>query len=428
MGLVLIGVVALIAVHALGSSKPQDTIVANFQSATNLVSGANVTAGGVTVGSVGAITLDNGLAAVALHITNPKVWPLRQGTRAEIRWGGTVSYSNRYVELLPGPAKDPVLANGARLPTQDTVTPVEFDQLFNVFNGPTRASLGSLIDNGASTFAHQAKALHTGVTKAAPALNSVSGVLQQLGEDPHALENLIFAGASTAGALRAQQPQLVSLVNDAADTFATIAGNARATQATLKQLAPALDSAQTALQRVNPTLTKLNRLVDEIKPGAVALKALASPLNSALTELTTVAPELNTTLVDVQRAAPRVTTLLDTAKPVLDSAKSTLNTAEPIAACLLPYGPEASGFVENWESFLSGYNNAGHYARALYQVFPALNDQTETPAQLVGGNPDIGYALIRPPGYNAGTSSSWFQPQCGAGQDGLTAADDPEDP
>ncbi|HET9074185.1 MAG TPA: MlaD family protein [Solirubrobacteraceae bacterium] len=426
MGLVVLAVAAIVVVPKLTTSSSDHMIVADFQSATNLVSGANVTAGGVTVGSVGPIQLKGGIASVQLNITTPGIWPLHQGTRAEIRWGGAVSYANRYVELLPGPAGDPLLHDGATLPTQDTITPVEFDQVFNIFNAPTRQALGALSDNGASTFGGRAAAIGSGLAASAPALSSIQGVLQQLGEDPRALETLIAAGATTAAALRAQQPQLTSLVSDAANTFATIGNNAAATQASLAKLAPALDSAQTTLHRLDPTLTRLNTLVGQIRPGAVALRQLASPLNGALVELRTVAPELDSTLADLQGGAPKITTLLDTARPVLTSARTSLHGLAPIAACLLPYGPEIGGFIETWDSFLSNYNAAGHYARALFQAFPATNDQTRTPAQLVAGNPGLGYALIRPPGFGAGSSN--FQPACGDTSAGLTASLDPEHP
>ena len=426
VGLVVLVVAAIIVVPKLTSTSSGHTIVADFQSATNLVSGANVTSGGVTVGSVGPIELKDGIAAVQLHLTDPQVWPLHQGTRAEIRWGGAVSYANRYVELLPGPAGDPLLHDGATLPTQNTITPVEFDQLFNIFNGPTRQALGGLADNGAGTFGGRAGAIGRGLAASAPSLSSIQGVLQQLGEDPRALETLIAAGASTAAALRAQQPQLTSLVSDAANTFATIGDNAAATQTSLAKLAPALDSAQGTLHRLDPSLTKLNTLVDQIRPGAAQLRQLASPLNGALVELRTVAPELDSTLADLQGGAPKITTLLNTAKPVFTAARTSLNGLAPIAACLLPYGPEIGGFIETWDSFLSNYNAAGHYARALFQVFPANNDSTQTPAQLVAGDKGLGYTLIRPPGFGAGTSN--FQSGCGDTSAGLTASLDPEHP
>ncbi|WP_249011607.1 MlaD family protein [Conexibacter sp. DBS9H8] len=423
----IVVVVVLFATQS-GPAAPTHTLYANFESATNLVSGANVTAGGQTVGHVGTVKLAHNLASVQLDITDNSVWPLPKGTNAEIRWGGTISYSNRYVELLPGPRGDPALANGAQLPTQNTITPVEFDQLFNIFTAPARRSLGAFVDTGASTYGGEAGNLHRGIDASPPAITSVSNVLQQLGEDPAALETLISAGATTAGALQAQQPQLVHLVAGAANTFATIAANARATQATLSRLAPALNGARTALDRLNPALTTLNTVVNVVRPGAIALQALAGPLHGALTKLTTVAPELDRTLATVQTGAPRITGLLNASRPVLVSSSSALATFEPMAACLLPYGPEISGFIENWDSFLSGYDSAGHYARTLVQSFPATSPSTETPAQLVAGNPGLGYALIRPPGFNAGLNQAWFRPQCGDNVQGITAADDPEAP
>jgi phospholipid/cholesterol/gamma-HCH transport system substrate-binding protein len=420
---VLIAVAAAVIVIVSGSGSSHD-LIATFDSATNLVSGARVSAGGQQVGSVGSVKLENGLAAVQLNITDKRVWPLRQGTHAEIRWGGTVSYSNRYVELLPGPAKDPVLPSGSRLPTSDTVTPVEFDQLFNVFSAPARKSLGDLAGNGASSFGSRAGEIKSGLNESGPALNSVAGVLNDLGADPNALETLVGTGASAAQALRDQQSQLVGLVSNAASIFNTIADRADQTEQTLSKLPPALSSAQDTLARLDPSLTKLNTVVSDIKPGAVKLRDLAAPLGQAITTLGTVAPELNGTLADVQKDAPQITSLLNTAKPVIASATPALNSLEPMAACVLPYAPEIAGFISTWQSMGSYYDAVGHYARVLGQVFPFIDDDPSTPAKLVSGIANLGYALIRPPGY--GADQTWLQPQCGAGASAIDPADDPE--
>ena len=426
LGLVVAIVAVVVATGGLGGSSRQHTVVADFAAATNLVPGANVTAGGETVGQVGSVDLVNGVAAVTLDLSQNSLWPLRQGTRAEIRWGGTVSYSNRYVELFPGPASNPPLADGARLPTADTVTPVEFDRLFNTFDGPTRAALGSLTDRSAATFGNRADAIRAGIDAAAPALTSVSGVLGQLGEDPAALETLVSAGASTAAALRAQQGNLSSLVADAANTFGTIADNASATQATLSKLSPALGSADVALNRLDPTLTKLNTLVDEVRPGAAGLEALARPLGGALSKLNVVAPELDGTLQVLGHGAPAITRLLTTARPVLTAARPALSTLTPMVGCLLHYGPELTGFMSTWASFMAPYDNDGHIARALVQTFPAPNDSVQTPAQLVASNPGLGYALIRPPGFSANPSQTPTYPACSVTTNGINPSADPE--
>lgn len=423
-GVVLVAVIVVVVVVATAGSGSSHRLTATFDSATNLVSGARVTAGGVPVGSVGSITLQNGLAAVQLNITDDKVWPLPQGTRAEIRWGGTVSYSNRYVELLPGSRSDPPLRSGARLPTADTVTPVEFDQLFNVFSAPARQSLGALVDNSATTFEGRAGELRDGLNATPPALQSVASVLHDLGEDPLALETLVGSGATTAQALAAQQSHLIDLVDGAATTFSTIAAHAATTQQTLAKLPPALQSAQTMLRQLDPTLTKLNGLIDTLHPGAERLAALASPLSHAITTLGTVAPVLNGTLADVQHGAPAVTKLLTQAKPLLQSTKPALTNLSPMLACLRTETPEFAGFITTWESMGSYYDDVGHYARVLAQAFTFPNDNPETPSQIVTTTANLLYSLVRPPGFSAG--QSWLQQQCGYDAAGTTAAEDPE--
>ena len=57
------------------------------------------------------------LARVELTIGD-EAWPLTQGTKMILRWGGTVSYANRYIALFPGPAGAPALADGADFPTR----------------------------------------------------------------------------------------------------------------------------------------------------------------------------------------------------------------------------------------------------------------------------------------------------------------------
>jgi phospholipid/cholesterol/gamma-HCH transport system substrate-binding protein len=335
-----------------------------------------------------------------------------------------VSYSDRYVELIPGSPSAPKLADGARLPTTDTVTPVEFDQLFNVFNTAGRTALGRIVDTGASTLGRRAPALSRDLRVAAPALDQIAGVLRQLGEDPTALETLVASGAHTAGTLRDHQAQLVDLVGSAADTFSTVAQNAQGTELTLAKLPGALDAARSTLTNLDPTLHSLDGLVGDLTPGAIRLRSLSAPLDAAVHTLGRVAPQLDGTLAVVQRRGPAVTRLLHTARPVLDDLRPALTQLGPIAACVRPYVPELAGWFSTWASMGSYYDAGGHYGRVLAQAFPFPDDSSSRPSTVTSAFRDLGYALIRPPGYSAG--STWYQPSCGAGPDGLDPAQDPE--
>jgi hypothetical protein len=44
----------------------------------------------------------------------------------------------RYVDLRLGPASGAAIKNGGTIPTTDTTSAVDLDQLFNTLNGPTR--------------------------------------------------------------------------------------------------------------------------------------------------------------------------------------------------------------------------------------------------------------------------------------------------
>src|SRR5437899_9851372 len=82
----LIATVAVVIALMTGAAPPSHLVYAQFEDAGQLVSGDLVTVAGHRVGRVGTISLTrDGLASVPLEIDDSSVWPLRLGTRAEIR-------------------------------------------------------------------------------------------------------------------------------------------------------------------------------------------------------------------------------------------------------------------------------------------------------------------------------------------------------
>src|SRR5258707_741663 len=86
----------LIASSGNGSSHRVHVTVPD---ATAAVSGQMIRASGVPAGSIGSITpVDHGHGArIELNIDN-SAWPLPQGTTMTLKWGGTASYSNGYID------------------------------------------------------------------------------------------------------------------------------------------------------------------------------------------------------------------------------------------------------------------------------------------------------------------------------------------
>ncbi|WP_205698848.1 MlaD family protein [Conexibacter sp. SYSU D00693] len=397
---------------------------AAFSSAVNLVEGAEVRAGGVKVGTVGDVELRDGHADVALRIDDDALWPLRRGTQAALRLGGTVSYANRYVELVPGPAAGAPLEDGDRLPVRDTTAPIEFDQVFDTFDPRTRAGLGGLIDEGAATFGPRGARLAEGMATAGDALVEAAATFDGLSKDPYALEALLRSGAGVAGELARRDGELRGLVDGAARTLSATARSGPELRATLARLPGALRTARATLGRVDGSLGRVDALVRDVAPGARELRRTAAPLDEAVGTLRQVAPDLEATLATVQRRGGDVAGFLADAVPQVRRLRPVLDRLQPMLACVRAYAPETAGLLSSWAAFNTGYDKAGRYAWLNGQVLPFPN-ATPLPSRAVAGLfPQLRYSLVRPPGLSV------LQPQplpsCGATDALQDPANDPE--
>src|SRR5438552_3682673 len=129
--------VAAVAVAVLLAQSSGYTVVARFENASQIVPGNEVQIGGVSVGSVDSVDLaDDGEAELTLSLDSD-VAPLHQGTIAMVRVTSLASRAGRYVSLVPGPNNAPSIPDGGTISAQDTVSAVDFDQLFDFLDPRT---------------------------------------------------------------------------------------------------------------------------------------------------------------------------------------------------------------------------------------------------------------------------------------------------
>src|SRR3712207_3840872 len=119
------------------------TVKVRFLNAAQLVKGNVVDIGGTNAGIVKDFEITpNGHAEVELEV-DEKYAPLRRGTKAVIRSAGQTSVSGRYVQLmLPAePDAGDDIEDGGVIDIDKTVTNVDLDQFFNIFDKRTRRAL-----------------------------------------------------------------------------------------------------------------------------------------------------------------------------------------------------------------------------------------------------------------------------------------------
>jgi virulence factor Mce-like protein len=400
------------------------TLRAAFTSAVQVVPGQEVRLAGRRIGDVRSVSVSGGHAVVAMRIDDD-AWPLRRGTTARLRFGLPLTYGARYIDLHPGPGDEPPLADGGILPTDDTISPVEFDQLYRMLGPRTRRNFQGLLANASTTLAGHQRDIAAAVTQGGQGLDQLSLFFADLGADAGSLRTLVQAGAATTSALAVRDRALGAAVAHAGTTFEALAQHARALQATLGELPPALSSGSRTLVRLDHSLSGLQALVSDVRPGATGLRAIAPTVQRAVVTLRTVAPLATTTLQVGRRRAPEIRRFLTTATPFMPTLSSTLRGLAPMAACVRPYGPEIASMFSTWGSYSANFDRLGHYARDSVQspVFPAGTQQSSKQiADELGDR--VRYAFPPPPGWHVG--QPWFIPQCGITKAVLDPSRDPE--
>lgn len=420
LGAVLLGVLEL------SGSSPTVTVL--VPEATGLVTSQRISDGAKDIGDVSAITpVDGGRAAeLTLEIADPALWPLRRSTHVEIRLGGTVSYSNRYLLLTPG-TTGPFVRDGGALPPANVHVPYELDTLINELTPPVRSAIRGTIDGGAQLFSRSDPQLNRLLARGPALTGQLAGVFTDLNSDQVALGTLVRSTTRVVAAVDTSDPDIRVLLDGLAGTVNAVASQSGALQLGLTRLPPAIAQTIQTLGHARTTLEHAVVLTDDLAPGIRQLRQTTAPLTGVLHTLRGVSPYAVTALAAPERAAlGDGAGLLRTLGSVSPTLRSTVSQAATQIGCLRPYTPEIVGFGETWGDWMSPVDNSDHLIRAQVQNFlPANNNSTlYTPEYAVTHFPGITYGFPRPPGELAG--QPWFQPQCGITQASLNPADDRE--
>jgi len=397
-----------------------------FSEAVSLYSGLDVRVDGLDAGKIKKIENIDGQAIVTLGIDDDAVWPLHQGTTAAIRYGSTIGNGTRIIELVPGPKTGPELPEGGIIQNASTIEATEFDQVFDTLDRKTRASLQGMLTGTGDTFGPRERELRAAVTETGPGLEAIAGFADDLARDEPALRAFVANTNRVTRTLAARRDDISGLVQVAASTFNEFAQNTAGIQGSLDEFAPAVRETRTTLARLDTSVNKLDGLMTDLKPGARQLGGLARDLRPALASLRETVPLAVRTFRTARTASPAITSLLKKAQPFSRDAAPALTDLAPMLGCIRPYAPEIIGLMSNWSSMGSSFDGLGHYARIQPNTSATASSATPPidsgPFTRLTGQ---GYALTRPPGYQAG--KPWFMPECGITPDGLDPFKDPSD-
>lgn len=392
--------------------------------ATNVLAGQEVRVAGHRVGEVRAIMPAAKGARAQLELALDDVaWPVRRGAHLRLRWGGTISYDNRYLALRPGPEDAPPVQ---ALGPSDFTAPVEFDQLIGTFDRTTRRHTRSMLKRGGAAMRAAEPALRRTLGIAPPSVAETADVLEEFNDEGSALSTLVDSSARVTAAIDRAAPGIAQLVSNAAQTLRATGEEASSLQETLDRMPATLTTMRTTLRVADGSLARVATLAHRLAPGVRVARHLGQPLASALATLAAVGPDARAALATTRRGAPDLTRLLAQLTTTAPQLGSIAKQAATALRCVRPYAPEIAAYFGTWGDFTSPVDGKDHYGRTNPEVLvPALtNAESATPGQAAANFPGLRYAFPRPPGENAG--QPWFLPECGITEKALDPAQDPE--
>ena len=384
-----------------------------FQDAGQLVKGDRVLVGGIPIGSVTEISLDDrSQADVTLTIKDHAYDPLHQGTRASIGTPSLSTEASRFVSLHPGPNNAPKLGDGATIGTDHTNGIVDLDELFNTLDYETRSRLQDIVHGGAVQYGNgQSGAANRGLLYLSPAVAQTQLLTGELVRDQKAFQDFIVSSAAVVSAIAPRDADLRDGITNAAALTERLASSDQTIGDLLDRAPPVLRQATGTLRHVDGALNDARPALREARPVAPRLARVLRLAAPVTRDARPAVSQLAGLLPDVERVLRGMPGLSDRGVRAFKDTASALRGAAPIVAAARPYVPDVvGGLIDGFGGKVGAYYDAnGRYAHIGFELPPNFLVQGASGlgspiAQLLNGG--LGNGLFtQAPNYCPGAST-----------------------
>ena len=384
----IVVVAALLVALVLFRGDGGYTVTAEFLNGGQLVPGNPVRVAGANVGTVEDLSISEDGEAVVRFTVDEEYAPLRRGTRAMIKQTSLSGIANRYIDLHLGPADGTEIEDGGRLNTNETVTAVEIDQFFSIFDPKTRQALKDTVKGSAELLRGRGQEINRSVKYLNPALSTGTRLFRELARDEPLLERFLIDSGRFVNALATRRDDVRGLVSNANTTFRAL-GNQQAALAESVELLPPF------MRRANTTFVNLRNALDDVDPlvdvSIPAVRRLGPFLDDARAFAADAEPTIRDLSLTIRRSgdANDLIELMDSfpalSRAALDprrvngalrrgafpEAEEALTDSSETFALLRPYTPDLVGWFEDF-SGTGAYDAAGGFSRSQLNLTEIL--------------------------------------------------------
>jgi virulence factor Mce-like protein len=264
---------------------PTYRLSADVHDADALLPGNEVRIGGARVGaveSVEPVLHDDGTATARLGLRlDADVEELPEDSSVTIRSRSALGL--KYLEITKG-TSDEGLEAGSIMPLEsEHPEPVEFDQLLNTFDEPTRDAIQTNLLEFGNALAGRGPDLNAALGELDPLLRRLQPVARNLASPQTALARFVRALGATAAEVAPAAETQADLFVALDTTFGALSQVARPfIQETISESPPTLETGIRTLPRIRTFLDHSAALFADLEPGAVALGQNAPAIANAL--------------------------------------------------------------------------------------------------------------------------------------------------
>ena len=353
-----------------------DVLVSN---GANLVKGNEVRSGGFRVGVVTdmqPVMLPNHKVGARLTLKlDKKLGGVPVDSKVVIRPRSALGL--KYVELDTGRSKQ-VFADGATMPAAQASVPVDIDEVYNMFDAPTRrASQGNLQGFG-DALAGRGADLNQTIQVAPQLFGHLGSVMANLSAPRTELPSFFKELGDAARIVAPVSKTNAHLFTTMANTFDAISRDPQALKSTISKSPPTLRAGTESLLVQRPFLEHTAALSRDLDTATTELRAALPTVNSAL-RVGTPVQRRSVTLNDNLQGALGALEDLVKAPTTLGSLRgltATVGTLQPQLRYLGPYVTVCNSWNIFWTfaaEHLSAPDDTGSSQRAL------LNMATQAP-------------------------------------------------
>jgi phospholipid/cholesterol/gamma-HCH transport system substrate-binding protein len=339
--------------------------------------GQTVRVSGVQIGSIGKVTLQNGIAIVEMDIDQKYKHLVHQDATALLR--PRTGLKDMFIELNPGTTNAPMANAGWTIPVSNTNPDVNADEILASLDADTRSYLDLLVNGaGQGLKGKGGSELAQVLQKFEPTHRDLARLNKAVAVRGQDLRQLVNSLQLLNTALAARQSQIVQLVDSSSRVF-------RAFAAEDQNVSRAVRDLPGTLKQTTATLAKVQRFADQLGPAATSLLPAARALPAANQALQTFAgPKAvtcgsgSTCSIVQNQIRPFVIAsrpLVRNLRPAANNlAKATPNLANVFTVLnhfvnMLGYNPGSSGHGYLW--WLAWLD---HNARTLFSIQDANGD------------------------------------------------------